>query len=187
MQGRVSASGTVLVASLIGVALGAAVVGHTLWWPLCGLLTGLALLGVHLRVGSQLLARLLPLASLLAVLAVFQALGQGVDALTLIRAAAVFVLVLAAGQCLPWPVWLVAPWAHRPIPAPVLLLLILRHFVLVLGGLVQRSYTAWRLATPNRYRHSCWIALVWVTAAVFQRSLARAERFYVAQRARGLS
>ena len=68
-----------------------------------------------------------------------------------------------------------------------LLALFVRHFAGILTAESRRMLTARSLAAPFRCGPWSFRSLSFAVAAVFSRSFDRAERFYAAQRLRGIA
>ncbi len=152
---------------------------------------GLAAVGVaaHLitapdwRRGLPALVPALLFAAALAALGQFGGAGGLLPAL---KTVAVFAFVVAAARLAP-----VEPWLGRAGPGSrwfrgALFLLMVRHFAAIFGQETWRMLVAHRLAAPRRWRREWFDSLAWAMAALLRRALLRAERFYAAQRVRGL-
>lgn len=120
------------------------------------------------------------------ILVLMQWIGGTLTAKLPLRTVAVFLLVTSAVRLVPWMEMLGIARPASPLFTAVLFLLVLRHFVLILGQEARRLLTARSLAVPNRYGPGWFGSLKWAMAGLLRRSLARAERFYAAQALRGL-
>jgi len=99
---------------------------------------------------------------------------------------AVFLLTITLVRLVRWSEWIFgAPPGSRRYTA-LLFALSVRHFAEILAGETRRVLVARRLALPRRWGPGAGRSLVYAVAALFEASLARAERFYAAQSLRGL-
>ena len=103
----------------------------------------------------------------------------------------VCIQILFIYSCVWWMGRLVTA-GHIPIPSakPVFRLYLfahfVRHFTEILGAETRRMLVARRMSAHRLYSHTGLTSLVHSLAAIFHRSLTRAERFYAAQWLRGL-
>jgi hypothetical protein len=132
------------------------------------------------------LTALMPVLLLAALLAALGRLGGSGGWLAALKTVAVFSFVVSAARLAPSATLLlrVSPdsWLFRG----VLFLLMVRHFWAIFGREAWRLLVAHRFAALRRWRRGWFGSLGWATAALFERVLVRAERFYAAARLRGL-
>jgi hypothetical protein len=168
------------------IGAGASVLARHEGWA-----AGLALAGLaaHLLTAANWRRGLLALVPVLLFASVLAALGRVGGSggwLPAVKTVAVFTFVVSAARLAPGETLLlrVGPdsWAFRG----ALFLLMVRHFAAIFGQEAWRLLVAHRLAAPRRWRREWFASLGWATAAVLQRALVRAERFYAAARLRGL-
>lgn len=131
--------------------------------------------------------RLLPVLVFAAVLALLQwASGMPLTALPLVTIA-VFVVSTAVFRMVRWEgrIYGVRPgsWRHTAL----VFALLVRHFTLILGTEARRLLVARRLAAPRAFGPGSARSLAFAVAALFGRSLRRAERFFAAQSLKGLA
>jgi hypothetical protein len=112
--------------------------------------------------------------------------GHGVTVLPM-QTVAVCLLVTAAARLARWRIGASFCRPHTRLFSLVLFALFIRHFAAVLAVETRRTLQARALCVPNRYGRAAFSSLVCAVAALFARSLARAERFYAAQRLQGLA
>jgi hypothetical protein len=91
----------------------------------------------------------------------------------------ILVLPLAFGY-FPW-LWLGRRALGGVGLRAVLFLVFTRHFALILLAETRQAYIAWRTSTPRTFGPGAFRSLAWATARIFERALARAERFYAAR------
>lgn len=114
------------------------------------------------------------------VLVVLQWIAGGVDLRLPLRVMAIFALSTALFRLIPLPgLRRLEPGAR--LRTPFLFLLFVRHFSLVLMTEVKRTFQARALCIHSNFGRGGFYSLVCATAAVFRRSLDRAERFYAAR------
>jgi hypothetical protein len=150
----------------------------------------LAGLAAHLLTAPSLRRGLLALAPVLAfasVLALIGRLGGSSGALVALKTLAVYTLAVSAARLARCEAILEAVNPGSRFFHAALFLLMVRHFAGVLGQESWRLLVAHRLAAPQRWRPGWLDSMAWAMAALLRRALVRAERFYAAQRVRGLA
>jgi energy-coupling factor transporter transmembrane protein EcfT len=120
------------------------------------------------------------------ILIVLQWAGGAISWALPVKTIGVFGFVSATVRLLPWVRWTRRIEPGNSLYAPVLFLIIVMHFVTVLGDEVRRALVARTMAVPLRYGPGCFRSLSWAVAGIVRRTLERAERFYAAQSLRGL-
>ena len=131
--------------------------------------------------------RALPVLVFAALLALMQwASGMPLTALPL-TTVAVFVVTIMVIRLVRWREWIfrVRPGSRRY--TALLFALFVRHFAEILGTETRRVLVARRLAAPRARGPGSARSLKFAVAALFGRSLTRAERFYAAQSLGGLA
>jgi hypothetical protein len=131
--------------------------------------------------------RLLPVLVFAAALALMQwASDLPLTTLPLVTVA-LFILVITVTRLVRFQGWSfrVRPGSRRW--TALLFALFVRHFAGILRAEVRRVLVARRLAAPRAWGPASARSLVFALAALFGRSLGRAERFYAAQWLRGLA
>lgn len=149
----------------------------------------LAGLAAHLLTASSLRGGLLALVPVLlfaSVLALLGRLGSSGGALLALRTIAVYTLVVSAARLAPLDAVLRRAGPGSRYFRAALFLLMVRHFAGIFGQESWRLLVAHRLAAPRRWRPGWLDSMGWALTALFRRALMRAERFYAAQRIRGL-
>ncbi len=125
--------------------------------------------------------RLLPILLFAGVLALIQpASGMPLTTLPLITVA-VFLLSAALFSMVCWTGWIFRARPGSPLYAALLFALFVRHFTAILNKEAHRVLVARRLAVPRTWGPGSARSLVFAVAALFLRSIGRAERFFVAQ------
>ena len=99
---------------------------------------------------------------------------------------AVFLVSTAAFQMAPWRSAIFAVRPGSRLYNAVLFGLFVRHFAAILETESRRVLTARRLCISRKWGPGWLRSLAFALAALITRSLVRAERFYAAQRVRGL-
>ena len=112
--------------------------------------------------------------------------GHGVTVLPM-QTVAVCLLVMAAARLVRFRIDASLCRPGGKLLSLVLFALFVHHFAVVLAVEARRTLQARALCVPNRYGRAAFSSLAYAVAAVFARSLARAERFYAAQRLQGLA
>ena len=112
--------------------------------------------------------------------------GHGFTVLPM-QTVAVCLLVMAAARLARRRIGASFCRPHTKLFSLVLFALFIRHFAAVLAVETRRALQARALCVPNRYGRAAFSSLACAVAALFARSLARAERFYAAQRLQGLA
>ena len=171
--------------AFLAAAVAAAGTGHPAVLAACGAAAMLAQLFVRPRGGGWLSA--VPIVVFAAVLAVLQLASTGRVSMLPAKTVIVFLLLGVV-----WRVW---PFAHaiegvRPgsrLWTFVLFTLVTRHFIEILQTETVRVWRAWALRVPRRLGPLGFRSLSWTVVAIVLRCWVRAERFYGAQRLRGLS
>lgn len=129
---------------------------------------------------------LLPIGAFAAGLALLELVSNGVASWLPVRTVVVFLWLTSASRLWPWTDLLGR--AHGSVFwTPVLFALVTRHFVHVLSAETVRVLRARSLQVPRRFGPGAFRALGWALIAIVLRSWGRAERFYAAQRLRGLA
>jgi hypothetical protein len=134
----------------------------------------------------RILKMALPLALFCAITAALQAMAGRIDPWLPVKTFLAFLLGFCLYLCFPWrrlPRLLRPGRARRNVP--ILFLLFIRHFAAILGEEAYRLFRARRLAVVRDCGPLGFFSLRCAVAAVFRRTLARAERFYAAQWLRG--
>ncbi len=172
-----------------GVLLVAAVVAATALTP--GVLVVCGVVGVFARLLPRPRGRVwlstLPIVIFAAVVAVLQLASTGTVSMLPAKTVVVFLLLGAV-----WRAW---PFVNvfegvRPgsrLWTLVLFALVTRHFVEILQTEAVRVFRAWALRVPRRFGPLGLRSLSWTVVASVLRCWVRAERFYAAQRLRGLT
>jgi len=99
---------------------------------------------------------------------------------------AVFLVSTAAFKMLPWKGAIFAVRPGSRLYSAVLFGLFVRHFAAILETESRRVLTARRLCISRKWGPGWLRSLAFALAALLNRTLVRAERFYAAQRVRGL-
>ena len=139
---------------------------------------------------NGLIARLRAAAPILlfaGLLALMQWISTGAVTLLPLETIAVFLLLMAAVRFLPWRASIFTLRSRSRLYTPLLFALFVRHFVAILGTESRRVLTARSLCISRNCGRGSLRSLVFALAALFGRTLLRAERFYAAQRLRGLA
>lgn len=181
-----------MLARILAALLLTALVPAVFLWREPAGVGGLAAIGFTVRLvfagdRRQALLMLWPITFFAGVLVALQWVGGGLDWRLPLRTVTVFLLATSAAGLVPWDRLLLRVKPRSPLYTFALFLLILRHFVQILGMEARRMILARRLAAPRRHGAGWFTSLTWATAGVFRRSLVRAERFYAAQLLRGLA
>jgi hypothetical protein len=171
--------------AFLAAAVVAAGTGRPAVLAACGVGAALAQLFVHRRGRGWL--SVLPIVVFAAVLAALQLASAGRVSMLPVKTVVVFLLLSVV-----WRVW---PFAHaiegvQPgsrLWTLVLFALVTRHFIEILQTETVRVWRAWALRVPRRFGPLGFRSLSWTVVAIILRCWARAERFYGAQRLRGLS
>lgn len=129
---------------------------------------------------------LLPIGAFAAGLALLDLASNGVPSSLAVRTVVVFLWLTAGSRLMPWTD-LLGRACGSMFWTPALFVLVTRHFVQVLSGETVRVFRARSLQVPRRFGPGAFRALAWALVAVVLRSWGRAERFYAAQRLRGLA
>jgi len=177
-----------ILAAMLLIALLPAVF---LWRTPMGI-TGLATAALAIRLlfaddYRRSLLMLWPITLFAGVLAALQWIGGTLQWQLPLRSVAVFLLATSAAGLIPWDRVLLRVKPLSSLYTIALFLLILKHFVQILGTEARRLMIARRLAVTRRYGAGWFTSLTWATAGIFRRSLVRAERFYASQLMRGLA
>lgn len=128
----------------------------------------------------------IPLALFCAVTVALQAIAGRVDPWLPLKTFLAFLLGFCLYLSFPWrrlPRLLRPGLARRNVP--ILFLLFIRHFAAILGEEALRLFRARRLVVARERGPLGFFSLRCAVAAMFRRTLARAERFYAAQWLRG--
>ncbi len=133
------------------------------------------------------LLSVVPVASFAAVLAAIELVSRGSISSLPLRTIAVYLAVTIAARVWPWEHALGAVSPGSILWTPVLFALVSRHFVAILASETVRGMRAWSLAVPRRFGPGAFASLVAVLHSIALRCWIRAERFYAAQRLRGLA
>jgi hypothetical protein len=144
---------------------------------------------VHGCLGRQLrrmLRAAIPIALFVAAVAALQWFHGKVDWLLPLRTVAVFLLSTLAMRLAPWD-WFAAHLSPRSkLYLPGLFLLFVRHFSEILVAEPQRTLQARAMCAPSLFRAGGFSSLASALAAIFRRTLRRAEHFYAAQLLNGI-
>jgi cobalt/nickel transport system permease protein len=186
---RAPASVKVIATLLVVVALAVVPIGRAPW-----IAAVLVALGILARVGrvplSTFVARIAlaePFVLGVAVLALFQGRGLSVFLAVVLKSTTCVAAVQLLAHTTPFEDILDVLRRAR-IPAVLVLTLALLHrYLFVLVDETQRMRRARAARTWRKERFGTWRALASVVAVSFVRSMARAERIYIAMRARGWS
>jgi hypothetical protein len=112
--------------------------------------------------------------------------GRGIDWGLPVRTIVVFVVVTCLVRALPWLKWLENRPPRGLLFRAALFLFLVRHFVLIFGAEARRAMLARRIAVPKEYASGWFSSLHCAVTGILNRSLIRAERFYVSQSLRGV-
>ena len=104
-----------------------------------------------------------------------------------VKTIVVFLLLGAAWRALPFVHALEGVRPGSRLWTWVLFALVTRHFVEILKTEAVRVLRAWSLRVPRRFGPLGFRSLSWTMVAIVLRCWARAERFYAAQRLRGVT
>jgi hypothetical protein len=155
-------------------------------WLVAALFLGFLLRTIIWRNLSAALRSALPVVLFAVVLMLMQWLaGVAVTSLAA-KALAVFLFSTAAFRLLPWTDAFAATQPRTTFHSLFLFLLFVRHFVHILQGEASRVLHARALSVARPHGPGAFASLIWGLVSLFDRSLARAERFYAAQSLRGL-
>jgi hypothetical protein len=130
---------------------------------------------------------IVPIALFAALLAVIQLASLGRVTLLPVKTVVVALLLMAVSRLVMRVGALPRISPGTPAWRLLLFALVTRHFVGILRAETARALRAWSLAAPRRLGPLAWRSLAWAMAAIVVRSWVRAERFYAAQRLRGLT
>jgi hypothetical protein len=172
-----------------GALLAAAVAAATTSTPgvlgVCGIVAVLARLLRRPR--SRVWLSTLPIVIFAAALAVLQLASTGTVSMLPAKTIVVFLLLGSVRRAWPFvnPLEGVRPGSR--LWTCVLFALVTRHFVDILQTEAVRVFRAWALRVPRRFGPLGLRSLSWTVVAVVVRCWVRAERFYAAQRLRGLT
>jgi energy-coupling factor transporter transmembrane protein EcfT len=139
---------------------------------------------------NSLIARLraaAPIFVFAGLLALMQWISTGAVTLLPLETIAVFLLVKTTLRILPWRASIFALRPRSWLYTPLLFALFVGHFVAIFGMESRRVLTARSLCLSRSCGRGSLRSLVFALAALFSRTLLRAERFYAAQRLRGLA
>jgi len=175
-----------VAAAILLIAAGAVVVAKPLIWLAPSGAAAVAVYFVAARNRRHALAALWPILFFAFLLILLQKAGGAIDWTLPVKTVTIFALVLTAVRLIPWTELLRRARPSSPAFTLFLFALLVRHFVGILGAEAMRVMIARRQAVPARYGRGWFRSLTWAAAAVFRRSLERAERFYAAQSLRGL-
>ncbi len=134
----------------------------------------------------RLLKMAFPVALFCALMVVLQAIAGTIDPWLPVKTFLAFLFGYCLCLSFPWrrlPLLLRPGLARRNVP--ILFLLFIRHFTAILGEEAGRLLRARRLAVARERGPLGFFSLRCAVAALFRRTLARAERFYAAQWLRG--
>lgn len=135
----------------------------------------------------KLFRRLLPLAIFAASVAALEWLAGTLDPWLPLKTLAAFALGTILFAAIPWRLMSRRLAPGRWWYAPVLFLLLLRHFTEILSQEPVRVLRARSMVVSRRYGAGWLSSLGHALAALFRRAIDRAERFYAAQLVRGLA
>jgi energy-coupling factor transporter transmembrane protein EcfT len=130
---------------------------------------------------------LLPIALFATGLAAVQLVSAGGVTLLPVKTVVVFLLARVAWRVSPPINALETARPHSRLWTLALFLLVTHHFVQILKTETARVWRAWALRVPRRFGPLGLRSLSWAVVAVSLRCWTRAERFYAAQRLRGLT
>ncbi len=119
-------------------------------------------------------------------LAVLQLVSSGTVTLLPLQTVVVALLLMAASRLAARPGALPSVSPGTFVWRLLFFAIVTRHFVAMVSAESSRALRAWSLAAPRWTGSLAWRSLVWAVVSVVSRSAARAERFYQAQRLRGL-
>ena len=172
-----------------GVLLAAAVVAATT--PTPGILVVCGVVAVFARLLPRPRGRVwlstLPIVLFAAVLAVLELASAGTVSMLPAKTVVVFLLLSAVWRAWPFANVLEGVRPGSRLWTWVLFALVTRHFVEILQTEAVRVLRAWTLRVPHRFGPLGFRSLSWTVVAIVLRCWVRAERFYAAQRLRGLT
>jgi len=156
-------------------------------WLLIAVLLGLLLRAVAWRSFRRSLRATVPIVMFAGFLALMQwASSTPVSSLPL-KTIAVFLFSTTAFRILPWSPIISAARPGSVLFGLVLFALFVRHFSAIFAKESQRVLQARSLCVSRPWGRGSFRSLAAAVAALFGRSLVRAERFYAAQLLRGLA
>jgi hypothetical protein len=172
-----------------GALLGVAVVAATT--PIPGILAVCGVVGVFGRLLSRphgpVWLSTVPIVLFAAVLAVLQLASTGTVSMLPVKTVVVFLLLGAAWRAWPFANALEGVRLGSRLWTGVLFILVTRHFIEILQTEAVRVFRAWALRVPCRFGPLGFRSLSWAVVAIVVRCWVRAERFYAAQRLRGVT
>jgi hypothetical protein len=130
---------------------------------------------------------LVPIVTFAAGLALLERLSRGAVSWLPARTIVVFLSLTAAARLWPWADLLDRARPGSVLWTPVLFALVTHHFVGILGTETVRVLRARSLRVSHRFGPGAFRALSWALVGIVMRCWVRAERFYAAQRLRGLA
>ena len=128
-----------------------------------------------------------PIVAFAAGLALLERLSRGAVSWLPARTIVVFLSLTAAARLWPWADLLRRAQPGSAVWTPVLFALVTQHFVGILRTETVRVLRARSLRLSRRFGPGAFRALSWTLVAIVMRCWVRAERFYAAQRLRGLA
>jgi hypothetical protein len=128
-----------------------------------------------------------PIVAFAASLAVLEWLSRRTVSGLPVKTITVFLSLTAAARLWPWTDLLRGVGPGSVVWTPVLFALVTRHFVEILRTEILRVLRARSLRVPRRFGPGAFRSLALALVAIVVRCWVRAERFYAAQRLRGLA
>ena len=172
-----------------GTFLAAAIVAATT--PTPGVLAACGVVAVFARLLARPRGRIwlssLPIVLFATVLAALQLASTGTVSMLPAKAVVVFLLLNAVWRAWPFVNALDGVRPGSRLWTWVLFILVTRHFIEILQTEAVRVFRAWALRVPRRFGPLGFRSLSWAVVAIVVRCWVRAERFYAAQRLRGLT
>jgi hypothetical protein len=172
-----------------GVLIGMAIVASLTRDP--GVLIACGIAAVLIRPfvfhGRTAWLSVVPIVVFAAGLAVLERASRGAVSWLPARTLVVFLSLTAAPRLWPWADLLGRARPGSLLWTPVLFALVTRHFVDILLTETVRVFRARSLRVPRRFGPLAFRSLCWALVAIVMRCWGRAERFYAAQRLRGLA
>jgi len=156
-------------------------------WLLIAVLLGLLLRAVAWRSFRRSLRATVPIVMFAGVLALMQWVSSTPVSSLPLKTIAVFLFSTTAFRILPWSQIISAARPGSALFELVLFALFVRHFAAIFAKESQRVLQARSLSVSRTWGHGSFRSLAAAVAALFGRSLVRAEHFYAAQSLRGLA
>ncbi len=173
-----------LIISLLAMAAFIAFTHHV-WILVSALPIGFGFSIIAWKSVIKALRALLPITIFVLALVLVQWLYHEPDLEVAAKTMAVFWLTASAFRLIPWSQFGNALRPGSRLSAPLLYLLFIRHFALILIGESRRLLTARSRTVFKPYGRWSFRSTVSALAALFLRSMNRAERFYAAQMLKG--